>query len=261
MGPVVDSVCADDDDRSFAAWTSTTSPTPPPILFFDVFVVEDDVKLMNAMPNLPPPLRTFDPLVLSDVVAAAPFFVDTACRGVDRSSSRREFSSVRLPSPPPPPEDPAPPPPLGPAPSTGVRASLLRFLVFVVRAAANPSPLSPLPLTPPSNDEAEESSSSTPPDPEGGRVRRSNISGGRTAPRDKIRLPLVVLDPPPPLFLFVAGTTTSSDFLGDADADADAIEGVIDGADGAGAASSSDDDDDDDDEPSLPYPFNKSMEN
>jgi len=84
-------------DGCFTAWTSTTSFLP----LFLLVVVEEDVKLMNAMPNFPlVPLDDTSLLLLTsaflteflDVV----FFVET-CSGVDRNSFNSEFNSVRSP--------------------------------------------------------------------------------------------------------------------------------------------------------------------
>mmetsp|Transcript_32702 Transcript_32702/g.69063 ORF Transcript_32702/g.69063 Transcript_32702/m.69063 type:complete len:209 (-) Transcript_32702:62-688(-) len=190
---------------------------------------------MNAIPNFP--LESFfdtSPLAASTLFPVTlfldfVFFSVKACKGVARNSFNKESTSDRSP----------PPTPLrlefSPSLSSLLPARLLRFF-----DCAAPFP---------SNDDADESSSS------GGRVSRSNISGGNTAPRDKIRFP--------PLFFFVCNDDLDEVvvvvviFVGRTVA-AFAVAGGIFGF--AFVSSFFDDDEDEeDDESSLPYPFNRSM--
>ena len=96
----------------------------------------------------------------------------------------------------------------------------------------------------PSNEEVDESSSS------GGRVNRSNIAGGSTAPNDKIRFPpllFTVCDLEEILVVIFWGSGCA--------AAAVAVAGVF----ALALLSSWSDDDDDEEDSSLPYPFNRSM--
>mmetsp|Transcript_8253 Transcript_8253/g.20296 ORF Transcript_8253/g.20296 Transcript_8253/m.20296 type:complete len:206 (+) Transcript_8253:1022-1639(+) len=192
---------------------------------------------MNAMPNFSL-FSFFATSFLPSFFADVPFFdavflVET-CSGVDCSSLSSEFNSDRSP----PPLFSPPCPAYSCLLSLSLPGCLLRFF------DCPPLLLFPSAIIS-SNEEVDESSSSA-----GGRVNRSNISGGNTAPKDKILFPplLAVRD----LVGFGGGGVGAG-------TTADSLR-VAEAAVGRFAFAASDaDDEDDDEESSLPYPFNRSI--
>ena len=157
-----------------AACTSTTGR--PMVADVDVLLY-----VTNAIPNPPPPGATAFPSPDAGAIRAVVALEEEDGR-VDRSSSRSELNPPRPPPPASLPRD--------PAAAAAAAAATPPFDIGLRRRILprrSPPPSSPDEGVDRDDDDDDDDDESSP--SRGGRVSRSNISGGSTAPRESIRFP------------------------------------------------------------------------